>query len=49
VDGLRDSRLMTQIGMLFGFVYLGFLTMWFWATRRREDERAGRRALRRRD
>jgi hypothetical protein len=32
-DGLSDSRLMTQIGMLFGFVYLGFLTVWFWATR----------------
>jgi hypothetical protein len=40
-DDLKDSRLMTQIGMLFGFVYLGFLTVWFWATRVRQgDERA---------
>jgi hypothetical protein len=35
-DGLKDARLMTQIGMALGFVYLGFLTLWFWATRRRE-------------
>jgi hypothetical protein len=34
-DGLSDSRLMVQIGALLGFVYLGFLTVWFWATRRR--------------
>jgi hypothetical protein len=40
-DGLSDSRLLTQIGMLLGFVYLGFLTFWFWATRgRRQEERA---------
>ena len=39
-DGLRDSRLMTQIGMLLGFVYLGFLTVWFWATRGRGGLRA---------
>ena len=38
-DGLSDSRLMTQIGMLFGFVYLGFLTVWFWATRVRRSFR----------
>ncbi len=36
-DGLSDSRLMTQIGMLLGFVYLGFLTVWFWATRGRSQ------------
>ena len=39
-DGLTDSRLMTQIGMLFGFVYLGFLTVWFWATRVRGSLRS---------
>jgi hypothetical protein len=39
-DGLSDSRLMTQIGMLLGFVYLGFLTIWFWATRRHQEGRA---------
>ena len=38
-DGLTDSRLMTQIGMLLGFVYLGFLTVWFWATRVRRSIR----------
>ena len=32
-EGLSDSRLMVQIGVLLGFVYLGFLTVWFWATR----------------
>jgi hypothetical protein len=37
-DGLSDSRLMTQIGMLLGFVYLGFLTVWFWATRIRRGD-----------
>jgi hypothetical protein len=26
---------MMQIGMLLGMVYLGFLTIWFWATRLR--------------
>jgi hypothetical protein len=31
---------MTQLGMLLGVVYLGFLTCWFWATRRRDEERA---------
>jgi hypothetical protein len=36
-DGLSDSRLMMQIGMLLGFVYLGFLTVWFWATRGRSQ------------
>jgi hypothetical protein len=38
-DGFTDSRLMTQIGMLLGFVYLGFLTVWFWATRRSQEGR----------
>jgi hypothetical protein len=36
-DGLSDSRLMMQIGMLLGFVYVGFLTVWFWATRMRSS------------
>jgi hypothetical protein len=39
-DGLNDSRLMTQIGMLLGFVYLAFLSVWFWATRGRAGLRA---------
>ena len=34
-EPLRDSRLMVQIGMLLGFAYLGFLAVWFWATRGR--------------
>jgi len=38
-DGLSDARLMTQIGMLFGFVYLGFVTIWFWVTRVRRSFR----------
>jgi hypothetical protein len=37
-SALRDARLMTQIGMVFGLVYVGFLTLWFWATRRGEEE-----------
>jgi len=35
---LRDARLMTQIGMVFGLVYVGFLTVWFWATRRHQED-----------
>jgi len=34
-DGLTDSRLLVQLGMLLGFAYLAFLTVWFWATRLR--------------
>jgi hypothetical protein len=37
-SGLKDARLMTQIGMVFGLVYVGFLTVWFWATRRRQED-----------
>jgi len=37
-SALRDARLMTQIGMVFGLVYVGFLTIWFWATRRHQEE-----------
>jgi hypothetical protein len=32
-DGFSDSRLMGQIGMALGVVYLAFLSVWFWATR----------------
>jgi hypothetical protein len=32
---------MTQIGMSLGFVYLAFLTVWFWATRRHQTESEG--------
>jgi hypothetical protein len=39
-DGFKDARLMTQIGMVLGFIYLAFLTVWFWATRRGEHEGA---------
>jgi hypothetical protein len=34
-DSLGDSRLMLQLGMALGFVYAGFLSVWFWATRLR--------------
>jgi hypothetical protein len=34
-----DSRLVMQIGMLLGVVYLAFLTVWFWATRLRWNPR----------
>ena len=40
-EGFRDSRLMLQLGMLLGFVYVGFLAVWFWVTRVRV--RAGTR------
>jgi len=41
-DGaFKDARLMTQIGMSLGFVYLAFLTVWFWATRRHQTESEG--------
>jgi hypothetical protein len=33
--GLSDSRLVVQVGMLLGVVYLAFLSLWFWATRAR--------------
>jgi hypothetical protein len=33
-ESLGDSRLMIQLGMLLGFVYAAFLSVWFWATRR---------------
>jgi hypothetical protein len=35
VDGYEDGRerLMAQIGVVLGTIYLAFLTVWFWATR----------------
>jgi uncharacterized protein YoxC len=38
-DGATDTRLLMQIGMLLGTVYLAFLTVWFWATRLRWNPR----------
>ena len=32
-EGLRDARLLMQIGIVLGTIYLAFLTVWFWATR----------------
>jgi hypothetical protein len=37
----RDGRLLMQMGMLLGMVYVAFLTAWFWATRLRPG-RTGR-------
>jgi hypothetical protein len=37
-SGLKDARLMRQIGIVLGLVYVGFLSIWFWATRRRQEE-----------
>jgi hypothetical protein len=34
----NDARLMTQIGIVLGLVYVGFLSIWFWLTRRRQEE-----------
>jgi hypothetical protein len=34
-DGLSDTRLVVQFGMLLGVVYLAFLSAWFWLTRGR--------------
>jgi hypothetical protein len=42
-ESLRDTRLMTKIGLLLGIGYLLFLMVWFWATRiRPRPARAGR-------
>jgi hypothetical protein len=38
-DGMSDTRLLMQLGMLLGTVYLAFLTVWFWATRLRWNPR----------
>jgi hypothetical protein len=39
-DGFSDTRLMVQIGMALGVVYVAFLSVWFWATRVRWSTRA---------
>jgi hypothetical protein len=36
-DALQDTRLLMQLGMLLGIVYVGFASTWFWATRRHRD------------
>jgi hypothetical protein len=33
VRELQDTRLMLQIGVGLGLLYIGFLVVWFWATR----------------
>jgi hypothetical protein len=38
-DGASDTRLLMQMGMLLGAVYLAFLTVWYWATRVRWNPR----------
>jgi hypothetical protein len=38
-DETWDSRLLAQIGVVLGTVYLAFLTVWFWATRLRWNPR----------
>jgi hypothetical protein len=38
-DGLRDSRLLAQLGIVFGMIYVAFLTVWFWAIRLRWNRR----------
>jgi hypothetical protein len=38
---LTDSRLMIQIGMMIGFVYTAFVSVWFWATRLRAPTGSG--------
>jgi hypothetical protein len=34
-EAAKDSRLLIQVAMLLGMVYVAFLTAWFWATRLR--------------
>jgi hypothetical protein len=34
-----DRRLLTQLGIVLGTIYLAFLTVWFWATRLRWNPR----------
>jgi hypothetical protein len=37
-DGSRDAGMMTQVGIVLGLAYMAFLTAWFWATRRGQEE-----------
>jgi hypothetical protein len=39
-DVVGDSRLMIQLGMALGWVYVAFLSVWFWATRLRRGDDA---------
>ncbi len=39
-EDLKDGRLLVQIGVVLGVIYLAFLTAWFWATRLRWSARA---------
>lgn len=39
---LQNSGLMVQIGLLLGLAYLGFLALWFWATRFRTKPKPSR-------
>jgi hypothetical protein len=43
-ESLGDRRLMLQIGGALGLAYLGFLVVWFWATRLRPGPHRGARA-----
>jgi hypothetical protein len=38
-DEAIDTRLLMQVGMVLGTVYIAFLTVWFWATRLRWSPR----------
>jgi hypothetical protein len=38
-DEARDGRLIAQIGIVLGTIYMAFLTLWFWATRLRWNPR----------
>jgi hypothetical protein len=38
-DEASDTRLLMQLGMVLGTIYLAFLTIWFWATRLRWSPR----------
>lgn len=43
-ESLGDRRLMLQIGGGLGLAYVGFLVVWFWATRLRPGPHRGARA-----
>ena len=43
-ESLGDRRLMLQIGGALGLAYIGFLVVWFWATRLRPGPQRGVRA-----
>jgi hypothetical protein len=38
---LQKTKLMLRIGSALGLAYLGFLFLWFWATRVRPDHEHG--------